>query len=193
MPASGSESEMVACRLFVGCIAASCVGAALAGGDGLTISPGAFESPRWQARFEIDQPIPLVSGMAANWALGSAPLTGRLFGEYRIENLRFGLGGGLSLTSGVLLNLLYPGTAGLGVAPGFGINNASTARPYAGIGYSGTTAHGDWGFSAEFGLAAQNPGAAGQFGRMFNGVSFGDTVRDLQLQPMIRLGMNYAF
>ena len=73
-------------------------------------------------------------------------------------------------------------------------DNTSVAQPYAGIGYSGTGLRGDWGFSAELGLAAQNPGAAAQFGRMFNGgVSLGDTVRDLRLQPMIRLGMNYAF
>ena len=45
----------------------------------------------------------------------------------------------------------------------------------------------------QLGLAAQNPGAATQFGRLFNGVSFGDAVRDLRIQPMIRLGMNYAF
>ncbi len=193
MPASGSESEMVACRLLVGCIAAACTGAAIAGGNGLMAPRDVLESPHWQARFEIDQPLPLGTSLATNWALGSAPLTGRLLGEYRLDSLRFGHAGGLSLTSGVLLSLRYPSTVGLGAVPGFGSDSASTAQPYAGIGYSGGGARGDWGFSAEFGLAAQNPSAAGQFGRMFSGVSFGDTVRDLRLQPMIRLGMNYAF
>ena len=64
---------------------------------------------------------------------------------------------------------------------------------YSRIGYSGVGQRGDWGFNADLGLSAQNPGAALQLGRMFNGASLGDTVLDLRLQPMIRLGMNYSF
>lgn len=184
---------MVVCRLLVGWIAAACASAALAAGNGLMVSPDALDGAHWRARLVLDQPMPLGSALAANWVLGSEPLTGRLFGEYRLDDLRFGHAGGFSLTSGVLLNLRRVGAAGVGMTPGFGPDSASVAQPYAGIGYWGGGAHGDWGFSAEFGLAAQNPGAAGQFGRMFNGVSFGDTVRDLRLRPLVRLGMNYAF
>ena len=165
---------------------------AVAGGSGFVLPPDALDGPSWQARFEFDSNAPLGRSLASNWALGQAPLTGRLLGDYRFDALRFGQTGGLRLTSGVLLNLR--GVSGFGLGSSTLGGDSASAQPYAGIGYSGVGAHGDWGFSAELGLSAQNPGAATQFGRLFNGgVSLGDTVRDLRLQPMIRLGMNYAF
>ena len=177
-------------RLLAGMAAAVAALSASAVGNGLILPSDALVSPHWQARFEFDNPA--LRPLATNWALEQTPMTGRLLGDYPFDALRFGQAGGLRLTSGVLVNFRNPGLA-LGSAPNPSLDNPSAAQPYAGIGYSGGGVHGDWGFSAELGLAAQNPGAAVQFGRMFNGVSFGDTVRDLRLQPMIRLGMNYAF
>lgn len=169
---------------------------AVGAGSGLTLPPDALMASNWQARFEFDQPTMIVRSFGSPWALGQAPwalgqthLTGRLFSDYRIDALRFGQTGGFKLTSGVVVNLRAVSTTGLA----FNTDGASVAQPYAGIGYSGAGERGDWSFSAELGLAAQNPGAATQFGRLFNGVSFGDAVRDLRIQPMIRLGMNYAF
>lgn len=179
-----------AARLVV-CLAAAAVLPAFAAGSGLIVPADALDSTRWEARIEIDAGNVVGRSLTSPWLLGPTPLTGRLLGDYRIDALRFGQGaGGLKLTSGVLVNL-----RGL-VAGGAIVANpeaSSLAQPYAGIGYSGASARGEWGFSAELGLTAQNPGAAVQFGRLFNGVSFGDTVRDLRLQPMIRLGMNVAF
>jgi hypothetical protein len=178
-------------RLLAGMIVVFAALPAAGAGNGLVPPADTLETTHWQARFEVDNPASLGRPLATNWALDQSPLTGRLVGDYRMDTLRFGQTGGLRLTSGVLVNLRNPATNGLGMTPS--VDNPSAAQPYAGIGYSGAGSRGDWGFSAELGLAAQNPGAAVQFGRLFNGVSFGDTVRDLRLQPMIRLGMNYAF
>lgn len=169
--------------------AAVALPAVAAAGNGLVMRPDALDTPRWQARFEFDQPSAAARLLATNGVLGQAPVTGRLLGDYPIDTLRFGQTGGFRLTSGVIVNLRA--MAGTGLA--FIGDTGTVAQPYAGIGYTGGGARGDWGFSAELGIAAQNPGAASQFGRMFNGVSFGDTVRDLRLQPMVRLGMNVAF
>jgi hypothetical protein len=166
---------------------------AFGGGDGLVLPGDALGASRWQTRLELDNPAPLGRGLATNWALEQTPLTGRLLGDYRFDAMRFGQTGGLRLTSGVLVNLRGFGSIGLGNSTTVLADAPSAAQPYAGIGYSGAGVRGDWGFSAELGLSAQNPGAAAQFGRVFNGVSLGDTMRDLRLQPMIRLGMNYAF
>lgn len=168
------------------------IGSAVAGGDGLVAPANALTSSRWQSRLEIDNPSSLLRGLTTHWSFGGQASTARLLSDYALEPLRLGSQGqigGIRLTSGLLLtvrnnlNLWGPATA----------NDAAIAQPYAGIGYSGVGQRGDWGFNADLGLSAQNPGAALQLGRMFNGASLGDTVHDLRLQPMIRLGMNYSF
>ena len=88
-------------------------------------------------------------------------------------------------TSGVLLNQR---------ASALSVDNNRNAWPYLGIGYAGTGLKGDWGFSADVGVAAQNPGAVSQLGRAFNGdMGFGDALRELRLQPVVRLGVSYKF
>ncbi len=153
---------------------------AWAGGEGLLASPDAL-SPRWQARIELDT-VP-------NFGLGGVPLgpmsilqTTRLLGDYHLDALQFGQTGGLRLTGGLLLNQRLPGADPRG------------NWPYFGIGYSGGGLRGDWGFSADIGLAAQNPGAAARLGKVFGGgLDLNDALRELRLQPMIRFGMNYTF
>ncbi len=180
-------------NLVVATLAGFLAGAATlpvaAAGNGLVMRPDALDTPSWQARVEFDQPLLVGTSLGTNWALGQTPVTGRLLGDYRIDALRFGQTGGLRLTSGVIVSLRT--VSGTGLV--FNTDSTASAQPYAGIGYSGGSARGDWGFSAELGVAAQNPGAASQLGRTSNRVSFGETVRDLRLQPMVRLGMNYAF
>lgn len=177
-------------RLLAGLIFVTATLPAAAAGNGLVLP--ALESPHWQTRFEFDAPMTLGRLPATIWAIEQTPLSGRLISDYRFDALRLGQTGGLRLTSGVLVNLRNPATFTLGSSIAQSGDNPSAAQPYAGIGYSAGT-RGDWGFSAELGVAAQNPGAASQFGRVFNGFSLGDTVRDMRLQPVIRLGMNYAF
>ncbi|HSW06114.1 hypothetical protein [Aquabacterium sp.] len=156
---------------------------ALAGGDGLVASPDAL-GPRWQARIEVDT-LPNF-GLWAGVPLGPTSIVQmtRLLGDYQLDALRFGQTGGLRLTGGLLLNSRLP-MAGA---------EARGAWPYFGIGYAGSGLRGDWGFSADVGLAAQNPGAVSRLGGVFNGrLDLNDALRELRLQPMIRLGVTYSF
>lgn len=155
---------------------------AFAGGGGLVASPDAL-GPRWQARIELDT-LPNLGLWAGGVPLGTSSVLQmtRLLGDYRLESLQFGRAGGVRLTGGLLLNARTAGTDPRG------------NWPYFGIGYAGNGARGDWGFSADIGLAAQNPGAAARLGRVFSGgVDLGDALRELQLQPMVRLGVTYSF
>ena len=167
---------------------------AQAGGDGLVAPRGAFDDQRWQPRIEFDGPGVLSRGLTTHWSLAGTPLTARLLGDYHFEASRLGQSGGLRLTSGVLLNLR--GSANLWA---IGLpNDTAPAQPYAGIGYSGFGARGDWGFNADLGLTALNPGATlhstVQLGRVFSGgANLSDAVRDLRLSPVVRLGMYYSF
>jgi hypothetical protein len=158
---------------------------AFSAGSGLTAPPEALGQARWHARIEVDTAP--VYGQWVGQPLGqssSVQMT-RFLGDYHLDTLKFGQTSGLRLTSGVLLN---PRSTALGV------DSNRSAWPYLGIGYAGTGLKGDWGFSADVGLAAQNPGAVGQLGRAFNGeVGFSDALRSLRLQPVVRLGVSYKF
>ena len=52
----------------------------------------------------------------------------------------------------------------------------------------------NWGFNADVGMAAQSLGATVRLGRAFGGgLSMSDALRDLRLQPVVRLGVTYSF
>lgn len=156
---------------------------ASAGGSGLLAAPDALGS-RWQARIEVDT-LPNYN-LGAGIPLGPASIVQmtRLLGDYQLDTLRLGQTSGLRLTGGVLLNSRLP------IAGGDPRGN----WPYFGIGYAGNGARGDWGFTADVGLAAQNPSAVNRFGGVFNGrIDLNDALRELRLQPMIRLGVTYNF
>ncbi len=162
---------------------------AFSAGSGLTAPPEALSQSRWHARIEVDtEPLYGPSfGPSAGQPLGqsSAVQMTRFLGDYHLDTLKFGQTSGLRLTSGLLLNQR---------ASALSVDNSRNAWPYLGIGYAGTGQRGDWGFSADLGLAAQNPGAVGQLGRAFNGdMGFGDALRELRLQPVVRLGVSYKF
>jgi hypothetical protein len=156
--------------------------------DGLSVAPNALALPRWQVRMELDSTtLRTVRPEMAPFGLGAAASqqTAMLFGDYRLDALRFGQTGGLRLTSGVVLSQR---TGAYAADP-----DARSAWPYLGIGYSGNGERGDWGFSADIGLAAQSLGATVRLGRVFQGNSVGDALRDLRLQPVVRFGMTYSF
>jgi hypothetical protein len=158
---------------------------AFSAGNGLTAPPEALNQTRWNARIEVD--TTRVYGQWVGQPLGQSSIVQmtRFLGDYHLDTLKFGQTSGLRLTSGLLLN---PRSSALGV------DNNRSAWPYLGIGYAGAGLKGDWGFSADIGMAAQNPGAVGQLGRAFNGdMAFSDALRELRLQPVVRLGVNYKF
>ena len=69
-----------------------------------------------------------------------------------------------------------------------------SALPYLGIGYSDYSLKSGWGFWADIGLVVQSPGSALGLGRTLAGSQGVDElVRELQLSPMLQLGVNYSF
>ena len=172
--------------LLVAALAA--VGSSLAQDRGLTATTDALGGARWQARFERDDfQLPLRSRPAM--ALGQAgSQTLRLLTDYQFDTLRLGQTGGLRLTGGLLINLRNTGG---------GPTEPSPTLPYAGIGFaSGSSSNGNgwqWGVSADLGLTANGLGVSLANRNGSTGLSMDGNLRDLRLQPMIRLGMNVAF
>ena len=158
----------------------------LAWADGLTVSSSSGLDPsRWQTRLEVDL-APVRTSLGPSGLGTQVWQSARLFSEYRLDALKFGQTSGLKLTSGLLLTQREGNRAIDGAA--------RTAWPYLGLGYSGGSVEGGWGFNADVGMAAQNLGATVRLGRMFGGgLSVSDALRDLRLQPVVRLGMTYSF
>jgi len=170
---------------------------------GLTINPDQTPWPRWQARVGLTTTAPL----HADLGLASGQLQGaRLLGDYYFATPNFGLtrmSGGFRATSGLLLSPRGPSLS-MATVPGVGgmlsvSQQASTADPsadpahtvpYLGFGYTGLSTKGGWGFTADVGLMALNPGSGLRLGR---GQSLDDVVRDMRLTPVLQLGVSYSF
>jgi hypothetical protein len=136
-------------------------------------------------------------------------------GDYVVARPRLGGADAVRITSGVLVGpreglfdpashtgavlsngrssplTLRRSTAGTPILAEAGADSI-VARPYLGVGYSAANSRAGWGFSAELGLAAQNPSAI-RLGRVVSGQNLDDQLRDLRLQPVLQLGVNYAF
>ena len=148
---------------------------------GLVSPPAGLGGAFWQTRFERDSLLPTTGlGLPSQTAQ-----TLRLLSDYQLSTLRLGQTGGLRLSGGLLINL-RPATV-----PG-SISDTSSALPYAGIGYASGNVRGDWGFSADLGLAAQGLGSA-RLDRLFNGNGALSVDGSLRLLPVLRLGVNLAF
>ena len=155
---------------------------------GLTAPSNALGGAFWQTRVERDSlsltPVPgtLALNLPAVQSL-------RLLGDYQFSSLRLGNTGGLRLTGGVLINLrTVSGATPTSATP----IDSSSALPYAGVGYASGSARGEWGFSADLGLAAQGLSSL-RLDRLFNGAGGVGLDTGFRLQPMIRLGMSVAF
>jgi hypothetical protein len=70
----------------------------------------------------------------------------------------------------------------------------ASAVPYVGVGYTGMSSKGGWGFSADVGVMALKPGSAVKLGRvMGGGQSLDDVLREMRVSPMLQLGVSYSF
>lgn len=111
---------------------------------------------------------------------------------------RLGLWGGPALTaSGGNVLMVETHRFSLLTAPALRSADAADggAVPYLGLGYSSASLKGGWGFSADLGLMALNPGGIVGFGRGLGagGPSLEDTLRDMRLSPVLQLGVSYSF
>jgi hypothetical protein len=111
--------------------------------------------------------------------------------------------GGFRASSGLVLGQRGQGSVAAGA---LGMVNASSSTatpgsadvgggaPYLGLGYSGLSAKGGWGFTADLGIVALQPGASVRLGNPTAGTqTLEDTLRELRLSPLLRLGVSYEF
>lgn len=179
--------------------------------EGLAVRDTTRTWPQWQARLSLSTaPVPRVSladlgdrPTASNGVLQG----GALLGDYYFRSLKFGwlpAEGGFRATSGLMF-----GTRTLAVSEVSALRAAlpltlATAAhgsaaggetvPYFGIGYTGLSVKGGWGFTADLGLTAENPGGAVRFGRaLFGSQGFDSARRELRLSPLLQLGVSYSF
>jgi hypothetical protein len=170
-------------------------------GEGLRVDPDTLVWPRWQARLGVTTaPADLVSP-------GSTTMQGaRVLGDYYFTGPAFGGGriaGGFRATSGLFAGnrsapfaspVLPAGNGGLtletrSISSRFARDGADLALPYLGVGYTGLSVRGGWGFTADVGLV----GTGVRFGRSNAGAQVDDLLRELRLTPMLQLGVSYSF
>lgn len=185
--------------------------------DGLRAVPGTavaarsdastlpLHTPHWQARFGMASP----SSVDPAARLQGASL--HLLGDYYWQGFRparFGLSGGFRATSGLLVgeralslvpasplsrgHLALPASVGA-LRLGEAERETALAVPYVGVGYSGVSLRGGWGFTADLGLAGTSGGL--QTRRDAPALSRGadDILRELRLTPVLQIGASYAF
>lgn len=154
---------------------------------------------------------------APAWDASSRSANLSLLGGYYFSNRTLGASaGGFRATGGLIgaHSLLGAGTLGTSMlAPGYVSDRRSYSLsapmlgdaadnisvPYVGVGYTGLigkrglTGEG-WGISADLGLTALQPRSSVRFGQALGAQpSAVDLVRDLQLNPMVHVGVSYAF
>jgi hypothetical protein len=163
--------------------------------------------PRVQGRLSVSLPTADRASEALRSA-GEGPRQGgaSLLGDYYVTGSLLGplQQGGLRATSGLLYGAGLQTLGGLGgqgfVLQGRGapataepLSPYSSTVPYLGMGYTGVSTRGGWGFSADLGLMALNPGSVVRFGRSGSGSGADDLVRELRLSPLVHLGVSYSF
>jgi hypothetical protein len=182
-------------------------------GSGLAVSDDTPGWARWQARIAINASTPLWrSDLARGDAAGLKVQGLGLIGDYYFARLPLGShgAGGFRASSGVLLGSGAPLWAAqapggssqfslgrrnlslLSALPGADPALDSSTVPYVGLGYSGLTGRGGWGFAADVGVMALH-GDSVRFGRLSGAQSLDDLLRDLRLTPVLQLGVSYSF
>ncbi|MCR5866858.1 MAG: hypothetical protein ACK4PH_10975 [Aquincola tertiaricarbonis] len=174
---------------------------AAAADQGLRVSDAEDTWPRWHARIGINAPstrtdlslaaaLPRTHGAQV---LGDYYFAGTGFEAHRIT-------GGFRATSGLLLGsrsaalstTAMPSAGGLSFTRSTldASGEAASTVPYLGVGYTGLSVRGGWGFTADVGLMALGGGL--RVGRSL-GPSPDDLARDLRLMPVLQLGVSYSF
>jgi len=186
-------------------------------GDGLMPSQNIWA--RWQGRVSLATPSSMLRADPMNADTPSAKLAGAsvLSDYYFTRSLpRLGDSGGFRATSGMFLGARSSTLLSTGPGTGLGgrafsvdrravgglqlsgqpetLPDANGAVPYGGVGYTGLPSKGGWGFSADLGIMALNPGSAVKLGRVFGNVqNLDDVLRDMRLSPLVQVGVSYSF
>lgn len=178
--------------------------AATAGSHSST--PSAAPGLRWQARVQLSQ----VDGLDGSTGRSMRAVSAALLGDYYLTSSGLGdnVRGGLRATGGLMMGplsvtqsgsglTLSPQSMSLGPSLAVGLRSVgswsdrgdpSTAQPYIGIGYSGISSRGGWGFSADFGLTNRN---ALRLGNSLGSVD--EALRDNRLMPVLQVGLSYSY
>lgn len=142
--------------------------------------------------------------------LGDYYFSSRLGSSAPLDTTGNVLEGGFRATSGLLLGPrsgTYPLLNVVGYSRPFSVDLRSAflpsadsaapennAVPYLGLGYTGVSVKGSWGFSADVGMMALNPGSAVKLGRVVGGgQSLDDVLRAMRVSPLLQLGVSYSF
>ena len=188
-------------------------------GGGLVLRDGAQAWPKWQGRLSLGLSgssrlrLDLPRGDMADIRCCSLNQV-RLMGDYYFTGplLGQGVSGGFRATSGVVMGprgaLLSPTALParsssalslsrvVGGVPSSAIDGPPDIGtvPYLGVGYTGILTRSGLSFSADFGLAAMNPGSGLSVGRMLSGnQGLDDLLHELQLRPVVQVGVSYSF
>jgi hypothetical protein len=191
-------------------LALALTSAAATDGRGLVVDPDRLLWPSLQGRLQLSTEPLLPTAVGSIESATLRPRSAALFGDYYVSRPFFGNTGGVRLTSGLVTGprgaVFGPGQA---MAPGpFGFSAVSRGpagstmadvngegtqtMPYVGVGYSGSSVSGGWGFSADLGIAAENGGNQ-RLMRSLMSQSLDDTLRELRLTPVLQLGVSYRF
>lgn len=162
-------------------------------------------APHWQARFGVASPA--MADPAARLQGSSLHLLGDYYWQ-GFRPARFGLSGGFRATSGLLV-----GDRALSAMPTSALSRSNTspaagvralrlgeaeremalAVPYVGVGYSGVSLRGGWGFTADVGLAGTGGGLQMRRDAPAQSRGADDILRELRLTPILQIGASYAF
>ncbi|MEN9631534.1 MAG: hypothetical protein RJA10_4762 [Pseudomonadota bacterium] len=158
--------------------------------EGLTVPASAAGWTGWQVRLEgVDQPVQRLAPLGGDNSSRVA-----LLGDYDLGDFGLALprtAGRFRATSGVLFGLQHPAAPR---QPGMGLDTPPPMAPYIGLGYTGWFTKSGLSFSADVGVTADYPGGAWRLGRAWLGSQGSDaTLRELRVQPRLRLGMQYSY
>jgi hypothetical protein len=177
--------------------------------DGLIVRAADAVWPQWQARVAVQTagipPFTLSQPTGGTVTPGLGLLGGAVFGDYYFATPSFGAfraSGGLMVGSqggapvahaaaGARLGLALSTLGSLGTNVSA---DGLAAMPYLGLGFTGSPWLGSLAVTADLGLVAERPGAAGHVGRaVFGNQGVEGALRDLRLSPVLQLGVNYTF
>lgn len=174
-------------------------------GSGLALSQRGEAWARWQGRLSLNTAPTGLRIDPSRWSSSQSLRSLTLLGDYYVTGSLLGARqlGGLRATSGVFYGRPSQSFGGIGgrgfsvearnVLGATGMPDAAAGDyatlPYLGLGYTGLSIKGGWGFTADLGVMALNPSPAVRLGRSQQSPSSGTD----ELAPVIHLGVSYSF